>query len=390
MTAEVFKNHLQNDLIPFWNKMTDNDFGGFFGAADWKGVPDPKSIKGGILNSRILWFYSSTYSHLKDEKLLDSARHAYEFLKEHVLDHEYGGIFWSLTFDGHPDDTTKHTYNQAFAIYALSAYYIASGDKEALDLAYDIYELIESKCKDSDGYLEAFERDFKPSSDNDKLSENGVMAQRTMNTLLHVFEAYTELYRADRSERVGSSLKWIFSLFERIYDPEREILQVFFDMDYNSLIDLESFGHDIEASWLIDRGCKVLANDDCTRRMQPIIDGLARSAYNNGFDQDFGAMNNECERGKIDKQKIWWVQAETVIGLYNSYQRNPENTEHLDAAEKTLDFIFSKVVDKATGEWIESIGPEGIPAPEQQLVRLWKCPYHNGRMCLEMMDRLGK
>lgn len=390
MEAKVFKEHLENDLIPFWNRMKDEINSGFYGYADAKGNPDVKSVKGVILNSRILWFYSSAYQLLHKPELLEMADHAYKFLVNFCFDSQYGGVYWSVNYDGTVCDDTKHTYDQAFAIYALSAYYQASKRKEALNLAYVLYRVIEEKCRDSNGYLEAFRRDFTPSS-NEKLSENGVLAERTMNTLLHVLEAYSELYHADPFYEVGDSIRSILRLFEKkIYNSEKQICDVFFDSDYHSLIDLESFGHDIETSWLIDRGCSVLEDKAYQKEMQPMIDGLAEAAYRNAFDKCQNALNNEREGDRIDSQKIWWVQAESVVGFYNAYQKNPQKTEYLHTAEKIWEFIQEHVIDSKSGEWIESIPADNLPDPSQALVHPWKCPYHNGRMCMEMMQRLSQ
>ena len=183
MMLEEVKAHLLNDIIPFWKNLRDDEFGGYYGYLDYDLKLDKKAEKGCILNSRITWFFSNAYTLLKDKSLLEEADHGYEFLKEHCIDKEYGGIYWSMKYDGTPLDTTKHTYNQAFCIYALSSYYEASGKQEALELARKLYELIETRCMDDNGYLEAFTRDFKPES-NEKLSENGVLAEKTMNTLL--------------------------------------------------------------------------------------------------------------------------------------------------------------------------------------------------------------
>ena len=389
MESNKFKNHLENNIIPFWNKMKDETNGGFYGYADCNGVPDKTSVKGAILNNRILWFYSSAYILLQEPELLIMADHAYNFLTACCYDNQHGGVYWSVNYDGTPYDDTKHTYNQAFAIYSLSAYYQASGRKDALDLAYEIYHTIEEKCKDANGYLEAFNRDFTPTT-NEKLSENGVMAQRTMNTLLHVMEAYCELYRADSSNQVSDSIRYIFRLLrEKIYDYEKQILDVFFDLDYNSLIDLESFGHNIEASWLIDRGCQILNDKALTSEMQPIITGLANSAYHNAYDKLQHALNNEREGNKIDCQKIWWVQAEAVTGFYNAYQLEPQKTEYLKASEEIWHFIQQHVIDEKSGEWIESIPADNKVDPSQALAHPWKGPYHNGRMCIEMIQRLS-
>ena len=390
MNIKFFQDHLENDLIPFWNRMRDDKNGGFYGAADASGMPDPSSVKGVILNSRILWFYSSAYLLLKKPELLAMADHAFDFLAEYCLDSRYGGVYWSVNADGSVCDDTKHTYCQAFAVYALSAYYRASGRKRALDLAYELFRTIEEKCRDDGGYLEAFNRDLTPAA-NEKLSENGVLASRTMNTLLHIMEAYTELYAADRFSKVGGALRETLRLFKsKIYDPEKKICLVFFDHEYHSLIDLESYGHDIEASWLVDRACEVLGDGSCREEMLPVIDGLAEAALENGFDERQSGLNNEREGDKIDRKKVWWVQAESVTGFYNMYSEDKSRTEFLETSEKILDFINESVIDHNSGEWIENISADGNTDKHQALVHPWKCPYHNGRMCIEMITRLSK
>lgn len=390
MEMRVFYNHLCDDLIPFWNRMKDSENGGFYGYADKNGIADKKSIKGVILHSRILWFYSAAYQLLKKQELLEMADHAYKFLVNHCFDSRYGGVFWSVNADGSPYDDTKHTYNQAFAVYALSAYYQAGGNRNALNLAYTLYHTIEEKCRDRNGYLEAFSRDFAPVS-NDKLSENGVIAERTMNTLLHLLECYTELYKADRFSDVGSSIKEIMRLFKtKVYNPDKRKCDVFFDRNYQSLIDLESYGHDIEASWLINRGCAVLGEADCCSEMRPIINSLAEGAFINGIDNENYAMNNECENGRIDRKKVWWVQAEAVIGFYNAYQNNPQRGEYLHIAQQIWEYVRKYIIDRNSGEWIENIEADNTANPDQALVHSWKCPYHNGRMCMEMIQRLSR
>ncbi len=389
MKAIDFKNHLTNDLIPFWNRQKDDEYGGFYGYVNGEGQADKEADKGVILNSRILWFYSSAYMLLRDAQLLSMSEHAYRFLKDFCIDKQEGGVYWSLHRDGTPADDTKHTYNQAFAVYALSAYYRASGCREALDNACGLFRLIEERCSDSGGYLEAFHKDFTP-SENDKLSENGVLATRTMNTLLHVLEAYTELYLADPADAVKAALQKILLRFkEKIYNAERKACEVFFDEDYHSLIDLESFGHDIEASWLLDRACRALGDDNCHAQMRPVIEGLAESAYRNGMDLSLGALNNEREKGITDTQKIWWVQAEAVTGFYNAGRLQPDKPEYLQAAQDVWNFIREYVIDRASGEWYESLTDPAEPDRSQALVHPWKCPYHNGRMCIEMIRRLS-
>ncbi len=378
--------HLRNKLIPFWKKLRDDEYGGYFGWVGYDLKTDPKSEKGCILNSRITWFFSNAYLLFGDEELLEAAQHGYAFLKEHCIDPEYGGIFWSLNYDGTPLDTTKHTYNMAFAIYALSAYYEASHEEEAMETAMELFRLIESKCVDSVGYLESFARDFEP-EDNEKLSENGVMAEKTMNTLLHVLEAYTQLYRMSGHVKVRERLVWILRLIERrIYNPSLHRQEVFFDKNYKSIIDLHSFGHDIEAAWLINRTLEVLDDPELYGCIRPITKDLVRQVYKSAYDGR--SFANECENGVVNERRIWWVQAEAVVGFFDAWQKDPSETGYREAAAHIWEFIRDCVSDPREGsEWFWEVDREGKPVEGEPIVEPWKCPYHNGRMCMELIRR---
>lgn len=384
---EEIQNHLVKDIIPFWKNLRDDENGGYYGWVGYDLKVDKKAVKGCILNSRILWFFSNAYTALKDESLLKEADHAFAFLKERCADRENGGIFWSIRYDGTPEDTTKHTYNQAFAIYALSSYYEASGKQEALDMAKELFHIIETKCTDEIGYKEAFDKAFHE-IENDKLSENGVIAAKTMNTLLHVFEAYTELYRVAKLPEVGERLHWIMETFaHKVYNPELHRQEVFFDENMKSIIDLHSYGHDIETAWLIDRGVEVLGDPAMEALLSPITKDLTAQIYKVAFDGH--SLANECERGVVNTHRIWWVQAETVIGFLNGYQKDPSRKEYLRAAESEWQFIKDHVIDKRAGsEWYWEVDEDGNPYPNRPIVEPWKCPYHNGRMCMEVMKRL--
>lgn len=386
MFANEVKRHLKEDIIPFWEGLKDERFGGFYGYMGYDLHVDQRAIKGCILNSRILWFFSNAYMLLGEEALLSYAAHAYEFLKKNCLDRENGGVFWSLTYDGNPADTTKHTYNQAFGIYALSSYYEASGCKEALELAEGLYELIEEKCTDEQGYLEAFNIRFEP-EENDKLSENGVIAEKTMNTLLHVFEAYTELYRVTKREKVADRLRYMLELVcQKVYNKGQGRQEVFFDRTWNSLIDLYSYGHDIETSWLIDRGLEVLGDEAYTKKIQPITSEIVENIYQRAYIDH--SLVNEAENGVVDTTRVWWVQAEAVVGFLNGYQRNPEQRKYLKAAEDIWNYITEYMIDKRSGsEWFWALDEEHVPL-KKPIVEPWKCPYHNGRMCIEVVRRM--
>ena len=385
---EEIQNHLVRDIIPFWEKLRDDENGGYYGWMGYDLKVDKKAVKGCILNSRILWFFSNAYTMLKDPGLLKEADHGFAFMKQYCMDKENGGIFWSIQYDGKPEDTTKHTYNQAFAIYALSSYYEASGREEALDMAKELFRIIETKCTDEIGYKEAFDKSFHE-IENDKLSENGVIAEKTMNTLLHVFEAYTELYRVAKLPEVGKRLHWIMETFaHKVYNPELHRQEVFFDKNMKSILDLHSYGHDIETAWLIDRGVEVLGDPKMEELLSPITRDLTAQIYKVAFNGH--SLANECEKGVVNTHRIWWVQAETVIGFLNGYQKDPSRKEYLEAAESEWQFIKDYVIDKRAGsEWYWEVDENGKPYPDRPIVEPWKCPYHNGRMCMEVLKRLA-
>lgn len=385
MFATEIKEHLVNDLIPFWQGLKDEENGGFYGYLSYDLKLDKKAVKGCILNGRILWFFSNAYMVLGDPSLLESAAYAYQFLKEHCVDDEFGGVFWSLTYDGKPEDTTKHTYNQAFSIYALASYYDASKNPEALEIAWKLYDLVESKCKDEYGYLEAFTRSFEP-EENDKLSENGVIAEKTMNTLLHVFEAYTELYRVTKEEKVAKQIRFMMDIIkDKVFNKEIGRQEVFFDRTWNTLIDLYSYGHDIETAWLVDRGLEVLDDEAYTNMLSPITKIITENIYNRAYIDH--SLVNESENGVVDTTRVWWVQAEAVVGFLNGYQKQGDK-KFLDASVDIWNYIKKYFIDKRNGsEWFWSVKEDHTP-DEKPIVEPWKCPYHNGRMCFEVLRRM--
>lgn len=380
------KEHLTGCILPFWKGLADEKYGGFYGYKGYDLVVDKTYEKGCILHSRILWFFSNVYLSIGGLDNLKYADHAYEFIKKFCLDKEYGGILWSVTYDGKPKDTTKHTYNQAFAIYALSSYYDASKCEEALLEAFKLFEIIEEKCRDEGGYLEAFDREFCPVS-NEKLSENGVIAIRTMNTLLHVLEAYTELYRVSLDERVLVCLKEILKIWaDKMVNKKLKRQEVFFDHEYNSIIDLHSYGHDIETSWLLDRTLDIIEDRELTSLCRPLTQMLCGKIYERAYMNH--SLINECENGVDDEKRVWWVQAETVIGFINGYQRSMGHREYMEAAEDVFDMIMEKFVDRRNdSEWFHDLDKTLMPL-DGPIVEPWKCPYHNGRMTMEIIRRM--
>ncbi|MDD4095194.1 MAG: AGE family epimerase/isomerase [Oscillospiraceae bacterium] len=382
----IAKIHLEKTILPFWMNLRDDARGGYYGYMSQDLVLDKKAEKGCILNSRILWFFSEAAMALRRIDLLAYANHAYEFMRDHCIDRDNGGVFWSMNYDGTPLDVTKHTYNQAFAIYALSSYYRLTGDTAALSQAEELFRIIEARCTDSAGYLESFTVDWQPES-NEKLSENGILADKTMNTLLHVFEGYSGLFQATKDDTVGKAMKRILTIYtSKIYDSTQHRQRVFFDNNYNSIIDLYSYGHDIESSWLMDWGCALLNDDNLGSQISSVNLEMAKAVFETAY--RFNSLANECDRGKVDERRIWWVQAEAVVGLVHLWRKQPEHLCYRDAAANTFRFILDHLADKRPGgEWFWAVDQYGVPVPDKPVVDLWKCPYHNGRMCMELISR---
>lgn len=384
--AEWSRHELKERIIPFWHALRDDTHGGFCGRVDYNLDKDWQADKGSILNSRILWFFSNAYMLFGDETLMDDANHAYRFLCDHCLDSRNDGVYWSVKYDGAVSDSTKHTYNQGFAIYALCAYYDATGDKRALNRAHKLCTLIEKKCRDDMGYLESFTADFLPEP-NKKLSENGVIAHRTMNTTLHVLEAYTELYRMGGRAQTADLLRTLLDIIaDKIYDPQKTRLNVFFNEQMGHILDLESYGHDIEAAWLIDRACAVLKDPAYSAKLAPLTAALERKTLSRALEKSM--LINESCNGKEDRTSIWWVQAEGVVGFVNAYQKARSGRGYLKAAYDLWTHIRENQIDRRTGsEWLWAVDENAVPKEDQPIVNEWKCPYHNGRMCIELIRR---
>lgn len=382
-TAEI-RRELTERILPFWQGLRDDVHGGYVGRVDYDLTRHPEADKGCILNSRILWFFSEAYLLLGDGCLLEEARHAYEMLKR-MTDQQNGGVYWSLRADGTIADGTKHTYNQAFAIYALAAYFRADKSPDALERAKALFRVIEAKCRDAGGYLEAFTADWRPES-NEKLSENGVMATRTMNTLLHVMEGYTGLYQVWPDPELKDRLYEILSIWEtKIYNREKRRQEVFFDHEYHTLIDLHSFGHDIETSWLTEKTLEALDDPALTARIRPLLLEMADHTYRAAF-TDHG-FANECEKGVVNQRRIWWVQAEALMGFLNAYEKTGEK-RYRDAVLSQWAYIRDVMADQRPGsEWFWYVNEDGTPGEDEAIVEPWKCPYHNGRMCMEVLRR---
>lgn len=388
----TFKNEVQdvltNNILSYWiNRMIDTR-GGFYGRINGHDEQIAEADKGAILNARILWTFSAAYRLLRKKEYLQMATRAKRVIIHDFFDKEYGGIYWSLNDKGIPTDTKKQFYALGFAIYGLSEYHRATGDEEALEYAIRLFNDIETYSFDrlKNGYCEATTRDWKEIADM-RLSEKDANERKTMNTHLHILEPYTNLYRVWKDERLGNQIRNLVQLFiHRIKHPETHHLQLFFDDDWNSKYDIVSYGHDIEASWLIHEAAIELGDDELLAEVTPAIQQIAIAAAE-GLSENGGMMYEKDEKcNHIDTDYHWWVQAETVVGYLNIYQHFGDEGS-LQKALRCWEFIKGNLIDPIHGEWLWSVHADGTPNRIDDKAGFWKCPYHNGRMCMEVLER---
>lgn len=393
MTIQKLKTEVRDELIhhilPFWaEKMADREQGGFYGQINGGNELVAQANKGGILNARILWSFSSAYLHIKNPLYLEMANRAKNYILDHFFDQEFGGTYWTISFDGKPVDTKKQIYSQAFFLYAFTEHYLATGEESSLQTAIGLFRLIEAHSFDSElnGYFEAYSRDWKLLDDL-RLSERDANEKKTMNTHLHVLEAYTNLFRVWKDEALTRQLRNLILIFTgKIVNPKTNHLNLFFDEFWNSKSEVISYGHDIEASWLIDEAARILGDDGLLANVQQTCIRIAQAACE-GWQPDGGLVyEKDGPDGPIDTDRHWWVQSEAVVGFLNAFELTHDQ-EWLGKAEKCWNYISENLVDRAGGEWFWSISENGISNRNGDKAGFWKCPYHNSRMCLEVMAR---
>ena len=409
---------LQNNILRFWlDKMQDQEHGGFYGRIDGSGVLHPEAEKGAILNARILWSFSAAYRVLGNQEYLDAATRAKDYIIEHFIDKEYGGVYWSLDYKGEPLDTKKQFYAIGFVVYGLTEYVRATGDREALEYALDLYDCIEKHAFDHEhnGYIEACTREWGKIADM-RLSELDANYPKSQNTHLHIIEPYTNLLRCLKElhakescnyvpvlgsvlpvditvsiellAKVQASLRNLIAIFtDYILNPQTHHLDLFFEMDWTRGAGrLESYGHDIECSWLMHEAALVLGDQQVLAKVEDVVREVAK-ASEKGLRPD-GSMIHEAnlDTGHVDDDLHWWVQAENVVGWYNLWQYFGDE-ESLEKAVRCWQYIKDNLVDNLNGEWYWSRHSDGTLNTVDDKAGFWKCPYHNSRMCLEIIER---
>ncbi len=379
----------RDNILAFWPEETiDQENGGFYGEMTNDLSIVEKAPKGLILNARLLWTYSLAYRELGDKSYLALINRAYSYLTNNFWDKEYSGMYWMLDYQGKPLDTKKQIYGEAFGIYALSEYYRATGEEKALKRAIDLFNLIEEHSYDNEnkGYIEACNRDWSMKEDM-SLSAKDMNEKKSMNTHLHILEAYTNMYRVWESDRLYKKLKELIEVsIDFIVNNQSYHFILFMDEYWNSKSEIVSYGHDIEGSWLLYEAAEVLGDKELLGRVENVSIKMAEATINEGLAED-GSIYYEREGEELDTDRHWWPQAENVVGFVNAYQLTGEN-RYLNAAFNCWKFIEEYVVDDQDGEWFAILNDEKKPYPDKLKVEAWKSPYHNGRCCFEVINRL--
>ena len=377
---------LTENILSFWVTHSPDSSGGFYGALNFDGTPRENASKGGILNARILWTFSTAYRMLKDEQYLTLANRAQRYFLDHFIDSEYGGSFYTLNIDGAPLDTRKDTYQNVFAIYGLSEHYRATGNRESLDAAVAIYRKIVEYAYDpvNGGFIGCVEcRGIEFDREWNRFE---VESPKTMNTNLHVLEALTNLYRVWKDEGLKKHLQEEINVMShKVLNQKTWHEALFFTMDWQNQRNIDSYGHDIEFSWLLVEAAEALGDEDILKDTRRIAVNLVNVQLEEGIDEN-GAMMYEKNGDHLNTNLEWWPQAETVVGCLNAWQISGDR-KFLDAAVRTWEWIKTYMIDNEYGEWYGSVNANGRQMKNRVKADLWRCPYHNSRMGFELMAR---
>ena len=376
---------VKENILPFWQGIADEKNGGFYGEADFYGKPDKTAARGCILNSRILWTFSAAYRILGDPAYKAYAQRARDYLSSAFLDTAHDGLYWLVDHTGKALNTRKQFYNIAFGIYALSEHCRAAGDQSSLELALALFDTMEQYGFDpaAGGYIEACSREWR-SIDDFRLSDKDLNCPKSMNTNLHVLEAYTNLSRVSDDGRVRNALENILRItLEKIVNRDWHF-ELFFDMNWNSLTQDISYGHDIEGSWLLYEAALAVGDKSLISTVKQTALAIAEVIYNAAIDRTNGGLISGCDAaGHIHARKEWWPQAEAVVGFYNAYELSGEQ-KYFDVADSIWGYIQNHFVDHAHGEWHNELNSGNTPDINLPKAGFWKCPYHNARACLEV------
>ncbi|GAO43258.1 AGE family epimerase/isomerase [Flavihumibacter petaseus] len=393
MLFQRLQRELLNELeaiLQYWAMhMPDNRYGGFYGRIDENNYVVQGAPKGAVLNARICWTFAAAHRIRPNKEWLALSQRAYHYLNRFFIDPVYGGVCWTVDHTGRPLDTKKQVYAIAFVLYACAAYYRASEDEQALTDAWSLYQQLEQYCLDQEygGYGEAWSREWGRLDDL-RLSKKDANEAKSMNTHLHVLEAYAALYQCRPDPRLKQSIVSLLNLFDQhIIDRATGHLHLFFAANWELRSSTISYGHDIEAGWLLLEAATITGDAGLVEIFRRRAVKLTNAALR-GMDADGGLWYEyEPSTQHLVQEKHWWPQAEALVGLFNAWQVTLDES-YLQQVLATWKFIQQKIKDKVHGEWFWGVDANGLPLPNQDKAGLWKCPYHNGRACIELLERI--
>jgi mannobiose 2-epimerase len=384
------KAEVADNILPFWIRhAVDSENGGFYGAVtnDLQVLNDvPRSA---VLCSRILWTFSAAHRILGGSQYLEMARRAFDYLTGVFWDPESGGLFWDVNAKGQPVFDRKHHYAQAFGLYGLSEYYRAANEPQSLKLAQSLFELLERHGFEPKhgGYIEGSSRKWEALADM-RLSEADLDCRKSMNTNLHILEAYTNLLRVWDDPRLKARHKALTETFlDHIVDPASGHFRLFFDDAWNSLSTVFSYGHDIEGAWLLWEAAEAQGDAALSGRVREAAVRMADSVRREALEKDGSIVYEGSPLGLVNGEKIWWAQAEAMVGFYNAFQLSGRE-EFALAARGVWDYIQAHMIDRGHGEWFKQLSRDGTVDAAHYKIGPWDCPYHSARACFEMMARL--
>lgn len=388
-----YKSELEEELnavLSYWmNYTVDKEFGGFYGSVNNENIPDKSAPKGVVLHGRILWTFSAAFRLTNNLEHFNTAKKAYEFIVNNFLDIEYGGVYWSVDANGKMLEGKKQIYGLAFCIYGLSEYYKISQEKNAMEKAIDLFAQIEHASFDEEknGYIEALTREWTEIGDL-RLSEKDNNERKTMNTHLHIIEAYANLFTVWPDNKLKERVVNLLNLFDLYFiNKESYHLNLFFDDDWNLKSTLQSYGHDIEASWLLQQCAEIIQHQDFENKFKKLALPVTEAAAE-GLDSDGGLWYEyEQESSKLIYEKHSWPQAEAMIGFFNAYQLTG-NEKNLQMSLNSWEFVKNYLKDNDGGEWFWGVNKD-YSVMKKDKAGFWKCPYHNSRACMELISRIN-
>lgn len=376
-------------ILKWWMKnLPDEEGGGFYGEIDARNIIQKRAPRGLVLNSRILWTFSAAYLHTGNKEYLLFADRAFSYIKTFFLDPVYGGMYWSVDYKGQIHQDKKQVYGIAFCIYGFTEYYLATGDEQSLELAIELFQLLEKYSYDPEhgGYFEAFSRNWDSIADL-RLSEKDANEKKTMNTHLHILEAYTNLYKVWQTDSLADAINSLLKTFQKNIISPQSHQHLFFSETLEVRSKIISYGHDIEASWLLFEASELLGNKSNKLFFENNAVEMANAALS-GVDKDGGMWYEyDSVSRHYNKEKHWWPQAEAMVGFFNAYQVSG-NSIYLQHSQNSWDYIKNNILDRVNGEWYWGLKEDGS-AMDKEKAGFWKCPYHNSRACMEISKRIS-